>query len=898
MPLPVKAIRYGQLKPKTAGLAVPTSGHEVIKVEFEDTDGQIKTGFYKELVPEGKGDGSYPEILAKYVVAASVLFRLALGDRAAEDRLVFDSEGRIKGTLSVAAENYKPLHCSGQSLPADPQERELVCPSVETLLKYNVAELFASIWGRMFCDDRHPGNFSLNVLIDWDMTLYQYTSFMKGKRVVDGLIKELPQKSMKLMSKQLNDFPIVEGRTHYPTNAIPENGNILKRFQSYAEFQKLAANPAIQTENGSICFQEQLFSALLKELITFDPEMLRERLKEYIGEELTLDYTSLPQEKSEGLAQAYPHLFNKDTDKKPFLDHIMDVFQLEYNEFYKTVVLYPGCPKNKSGVAVPGFNRFLRNKPSAFTKAIEWALAMNARMEKAWADFCKYKQEEEPLLAALDVYAIPPEGRYNLKKMQQRYHQVWRDSHTPTIRAIIADGHNLIHELACSLGSQSINLNTNQEVDNDGLGLLSESFQLLGEPELLTESSDIDSNSSEGLKQGLKALEELFFSFQNNTKQYFLVKRDELSPENNQAYCDAISDLIREAQNKILPYFIGTGWARKFGYCIKNMEKFYQGLHFQRHLISTDAPLSEGAAHDYSALLTRLHTDEEVVNSCLKTLFSWVNTIPRETFNNMILGIIQEYQPPFYALWAQRYRGPVVEAYLKSSKQDCANRLAWILSDGGTEITSLNTHIMKALIPIMLDATQAQLEIDLLSVRNAVEHDAFNGKYYAERAQTFVKKDKAFEITVSEKRIDSFCELLFSWAAKQPSPHIRQIVKDALKAYTPSSLNFFSGKNRQSEIEAYLKEVPRPDNAKLLALIFKKGKHQASSLNVILLDLLIKKMKDSLSSTKVREELGISNTHILSDILPKHYSQYSEHLQRYASHLKYDESSEHSAVIH
>ncbi|KTC85029.1 hypothetical protein [Legionella brunensis] len=867
MPLPAKALRYGQLKRKTAGSAVPTSGHEVYKVEFVDTDGQTKTGFYKELIPDGIGDGSYPDILAKYSVAASILVRLALGARGAEDRLVLDEEGRIKGTVSVNLPDYKPLYTSGQTLPLDPQEKEWVCPSTETLLKYNVAELLVSAL-RIKCDDRHPGNFSLFGLIDWDMALYPYTYIMKGKRLVDGITKELPEKGMQLLSKHLDNFPNVEGRTHFPTNALPGNGNILKRFQSYAEFQKLATNQALKTEAGDISWQEQFFSALLKELLTFDPDMLRARLKEYFGEEMPLDYLSLPKEKHEQLAKTYPDLFNEKTNKEPFIDHIMRVFQREYDELYNAVVLYAGCTKNDSGAPVVGFNRFLRNKPSAVHKTLQWADLQNEKMQEYWERYIKESNN-----GALDAYTTPPEGRYDLARMRQRYHQIWRDAHSPTIKAIIDDGYTLIRQLANDLRVKPLPLATKEELEFTNL---TESFQLIGVPKLLTESKSVDCDNASNLKLGLQALENFVWQLHNCTKEYYEVERKNLSVEHNQAFCEAVSKLIHKSENEVLPHLLGSKWEGSFGECLKNLQQFYNGLHFQRHLISKDVALHESATHDYSALLTRKHTDEEVVTSCLNTLFTWVNTLEKETFNEIILNTIEGYQPSFYNITARRYRAPEVETYLKTTTDDCANRLATILSEGGTESSSLNTHLLKNLVPIMLKATQAQVNVNLLSVGNAIEHNDFKAEFYAKKAKEFVKNDERFTIAVSKLKIAQFSNVMFAWAEKQTPKRIKAIIRRALDDYQPYYWNVFSAKARTPVVEGFLKKTYA--NEKLLALILTDGGNEESSLNTILLKKILAAMKQDLAQKKS----DTPDLSVVGDITEEHLPYYGSQLKEYA----------------
>ncbi|CEK12198.1 hypothetical protein [Legionella hackeliae] len=953
MPLPVKALRYGQLRKKTAGSAVPTSGHQVYKVEYTDTDGQTKTGFYKELIPDGTGDGSYPDILGRYSVAASILIRLALGERAAEDRLVLDDQGRIKGTVSVNLPNYKPLAVSGQTLPIDLQERELVCPSTETLLKYNAAELLVASW-RCKCDDRHPGNFSLFGLIDWDMAFYPYTYIMKGKRLVDGILKDLPEKAMKLLSKDLDDFPNIEGRTHTPTNSVPGNINIAKRFQSYLEFQALATNQALKTETGDISWQEQFFSALLKELLVFEPDMLRVRLQEYFGEELKLDYDavskeirtewelkysdlklnlqelfgqsekinldyrylskekrkqlketypdifsyledhfkneitlnhrSLTEEKWKQLEKTHPDFFNEDTNQQPFINHIMRVFQHEYDELYRAVVFYAGCTQNKSNVPVVGFSRFLRNKPSAFHKAKAWAAHENEKMKEHWDGYNSASHD------ALDAYTTPPEGRYDPQKMTQRYHQIWRDAHAPTIKAILDDAKTLVRQLGNDLRKNPLPLATKEEVD---VNALTESFQLIGTPELLEESKTVDCDKASDLKKALEELETIAFELHTCAQKYYHVDRRELRPDHNQEFCTAVAQLIVKSETHVLPHLMASQRSDSFGKYLKNLKEFYNGIHFQLHLIEKDVALSQSATHDYSALLNRKHTDEEVISTCLKTLFTWVNTLEEGTFNSIILNSIEGYKPSYYNITSQRFRAPSVEAYLKSTKHNCANRLANILGEGGVESTSLNTHLLKNLIPMMITATEAQVEINLLSVRNAIERGNFQAEFYAKQAQEFVKQDEQFIIPISKNRIIKFNDAMFTWVHDQSRKNIEKLVAAALKEYAGWGL--FGG-TRVVQVKSFLDQFHNKPQTyskeKLIAMILTDGGNEDNSLNTCLLKRILKGMKQD-SSSKKTSALDV----VLSDITEAHLPYYGTQIKLLAKPKTYEKASESKASV-
>ena len=83
MTLPaIRAIRLADLEP--LDLALPPSGHPVKTVKWVDASGQHRQGVFKAL------DHHYPPILASFSVAVSVWLQMALGEFAAEDRLVFD----------------------------------------------------------------------------------------------------------------------------------------------------------------------------------------------------------------------------------------------------------------------------------------------------------------------------------------------------------------------------------------------------------------------------------------------------------------------------------------------------------------------------------------------------------------------------------------------------------------------------------------------------------------------------------------------------------------------------------------------------------------------------------------------------------------------------------------
>ena len=169
MPIPKKAITLDALQLNHDNL-VGGGSHEVYRVAFMD-EGIEKIGFFKRLEPTG----SYPELLAKFSVAVSVFKRAFQGKNSSEERLVFNPNEQLIGTLSVAIEGLKPFYYASQEPPPDPQEREQVIPSVKTLVEKNAIEILFGQW--LFDnDDAHPGNLGFvgdsTVDFDYDMFFF------------------------------------------------------------------------------------------------------------------------------------------------------------------------------------------------------------------------------------------------------------------------------------------------------------------------------------------------------------------------------------------------------------------------------------------------------------------------------------------------------------------------------------------------------------------------------------------------------------------------------------------------------------------------------------------------------------------------------------------------------
>ena len=1071
MQLPRKALRDGQLRHTSAGQAVEASGHKVSKAEFTDSDGAIITGFFKPVGPD------YTELSAKYSTAVSIAMRFALGDKVAEDRLVFNKQGQIVGTFSIAVDDYKPLLSFKGKVPSDQQEKELVCPSVRTLLKHDVASLLVSSW-RYKDDDRHPGNFSLKYAIDPDMSLYNRTSKIKGGRLVDVIRNKDIEEATALQFAHITNFPNVPGRTHWPTYKLPDNYNFLKQNASYYEFQQLATNPALETDEGSTSFQEQMFNAMLKELLAFEPDMWMLAFDDYFGD-TPLDYLSLDPYKSEQLSKYQPLLYNTVTDRESFAKHALAVFQQEYDELCRTVVFYPGCEKNEYGVSVVSFNHFLRNKPSSLKKTLDWAESQNKLMATHWdryqlylinpeiklylrdrgrpeisftklseanlfianegeawtsyqlsllnpkiklyllemgrqdisftslseanlfianegnawtsyrlnlmnqdirlylrergrseisftslssanlfiveegetwtgyqlsllnskiklylremgrqdisftslleanlfianegnawtsyqwevqklgllnEDIKQYLHEmEKPEISftslseanlfianegnawtnyqlkvkerkrqeanekevetfdniidspPLNGYIVPENGRYQLDKMRQRYHKIWRDSQLGCLKTIIEQTKALEKRLVKELSLQTLDkldTTTTSEPAVD-MSNITEAHQLIKACSSFESAMQIDCDPQNSLGLGLKLLDAFRVELIEICDKYYELPHVELHYDNNEKFCDDLRKLVKDNETKICNALHPTPEEKLFSRIAESIEQYACSLYFQRHLRRADKPLGTEEQHNYPALLRREHTEKELITSCLKALFDWAAAIDREVLIFYIEDVIRHYQQ---SSWGKR--GEEVSVYLKNSPEDGANLLARILSIGGCESNSLNTHLISKLIPLMLKDTIGQVEVNLLIVQQAFEQNEFKAIIYAKEAQQYATTDPRFEHVCASKSMQIFNDTLYNWVATQTPEKFHELVKSAVGKYNPYSLNFFSSKARAKPVLAYLEPHKSLSNQQILAMIFCEGEINSQSLNTLLFRDLIKAIKKDIN---------------------------------------------------
>lgn len=370
------------------------SGHEVTIVTIKKTDETIqqglalKTGFIKNCGdPNDKGiyTNNYPPLLAKYVVAFSVFVRLALAEKAAEDILIFDN-GKIVETMSFEVPDFVPLLAKFDNNYKDPKKQALGDPTRKLLIDSNFAALWVSAY-RHKNDDLHPKNISVNGLIDWDMLYYDLTSIIKGPRPLSGYLPERPEKAVEIKEQDISRGLTVTSRTHWFTHLIPKNINFFKIFKSNS-FSDLATDAD---------YFRQFYTAILKELLAYDKDMLERRLHFYLGD-LGLDLHELPPDKRQQLlkyGEASELFYKKDEQgflkERTFVEHCSQFFAVEHEKFYQVMLI------------MPEFHEFIVKNQGIYQEIREWFISQNQKLKN-------------------------PDMHFDPKYIDQTYREIWHNS--------------------------------------------------------------------------------------------------------------------------------------------------------------------------------------------------------------------------------------------------------------------------------------------------------------------------------------------------------------------------------------------------------------------------------------------------------------------------------------
>lgn len=815
MGIPKKALRESQLTYLTAGSAVDGS-HQTFRVTFNE-ESVCKHAFLKKLEPANH----YPELLAKMSVATSVLKGVFQGNYSAEERLVFDDDGHVVGTLSIAIEGFKPFNFYQEAVPTDADLRDQVIPSTKTLIAKNIMEV---LLGRWFLDDddAHPHNlgFAGNHAadIDFDMFWYWFTIYMKEPRTVIGV----PKKRIFLSVDDWEHFPNTKDAKHYhwPTynnpgqetlpTAAPVGRFLPKAYADPGQFQRLANDAQAH---------EQKLAAALKILLTYQPEVIRARLFDAFGD-MALNYTSLDAT-NVALRVTYETEFplwcNRETNAQPFVDFIMKLYQEHYDNLYRIVVFYLGNDNNGYGVRLQATHNSLYYKPSLYQQVLKWANLENT------TSYCKGDARVQ----------------YQPDELEKRYHQIWRDAFAPGLRELLQGSWSLTATLFRTLSNIDLCEITAGKESSDST--LTRSWQLFGTmPELvranLEPSISVDKDSE--LREGLLLLIDFTNQLHAIIKAYYEKSYAELTVEDNRRFSESINALHSDYNVQIRKKLAYTSsYSTAFHRLSLNLRQFAEQVNFQVHLTTTDEQM---LAVTVTAVPTVLlpHTHPDVMAQFNDSLFIWAKSLPASELNRLIVGIIDDYYSPYVASLSLRGRASPVKAYLEHSADDSGdNRLAYILSSG-KESGELNALLIKHLTPLVL---QVHPLPSIEKARQSGQFETDKG-VFVRSAIFFAKNDSRFSHLYSKEGMSAFYSTLFDWVQALPSGQFIALVKSALTAYEQNLSGYSFGwyTSRRTEVEGYCREHGA---AKALAMTFLNGA-TTSTLN----DTLFHKVVSAIQS--------------------------------------------------
>lgn len=788
MSMPVKALRFDLLTAEPDKEAeISQSGHPVTKYSWTESDGTLLYGCYKPV------DATYPPLLARYSVAYSVWLRMILGERAAEERLVYDGNGAIVGSMSIKLPKYRPLLGGGPGRnsvlkPGSSEEdARVMLPDVKTLEEYNAAELLVADWLTQD-EDRHDGNWSLDGTIDNDMRGYGITSLIKGIRWILRELEAVIHKVMEMRREDLDNFPCIKGRTYWPANPLPNFTESWKRYNLNPQaFRDLAQSPV---------FVQQMFTVMLRALVVWQPNVLRARLMEYLGDE-KLDYKSLDTQevppsileklaalfigpsvpKSKKLEEQYPKFFSPEANEAPFVDHILGVFTAMQNEFRDITVLYPGCEaceedpasQRPKRIAKPAFYRFLLECPEAWQAAKNWAIAQNSRLGSS-----DRSQQNASSSAHDAVQARALETHFDMELLERNYHEIWRDAFLPQLDENLSKFEQLVLRLRPpaspaatasgdiappfiprgqrAVGSSeaySAALLIRPSPFGAGRPFLPGSYQSTTEDALAILTDTIDPETGTVLRPGLVT------RLRTCITNYSQVPLGALTQEVSSAFGDELEDLKIALERNIRDK-LGPDDNPIFSAALAELEALIPQVRFSRHVnrvngasFSLQSPLSSSSGTLFSPPSP---ADERVVTACVNALFAWADHVDAEYLNSQIISVIdKDYEGTSWLGTWSRQRGESVRKYLKESTESGAQRLGWVFAGGRREDGALNIALVARLYPLMLDNVK---------------------EWFAQRAlpETFRK--------------DYFCLQVLSEACKSHEGTGKRRFDDALSLYT------------------------------------------------------------------------------------------------------------------
>lgn len=821
------------LEPKNLGTPIGDSSHQTYRFTVEQ-QGKSRVVYYKKISQENH----YSALLAKMSVAVSVILRsFEAHDGSepitAEEVLVYNDQGKLTGTASYAIDDYRSFNFATEGEPVDPTQKASAVPSAETLTSFQVIKTLFKRWF-LNDDDSHPHNLGLKGHIDFDMFFFEFTQFMKGDRPFIGNLKRL----YNLTVANWISFPKLEqppyhwpAQDHPGTAQIPLSvvGKLLpKNYLDSAAFAALAGKREVH---------EQKFEIALAALLMYQPKVLRAELEAHFGNE-RFDYASLGAELKAKYEKEFPVFCKKETNDRLFIDFMMDLYQQHYDNLYRVVVLFTGCDNNGSNVSLLPTCTELYKKPSYYRKVVDLLKKKNGAAPK---DAVKYNEEE----------------------LEQRYHQVWRDSFAPHLKTLLFQTRELTKRVF-----DRTKLDTTIEIPamkaTDAADPnLHNILQLFGEllvlnKEQINKAMKVDDNSN--LRIAVLSLVDFTTEFQGIVLDYYKVPMEKLAQEANTNFVTKLKKL-HASYNVVIRKNLGTNGsdADSFADIAEHIETLGSRIDFVVHLLTNDEQMNKSSGVGAKTIAPA--TNEELSRQFNSDLFSWINSLSCDEFDTLVRGTIDN---EYSTLFSNRKRGPIVKRYLENSKSENNDlRLAYILTATAKPLGELNKLLVVKLARGMLAKRtlsnaaavfqKPQVDTTLLEIytKSAVD--------YAKETYKLITPLPNQPMSLHcDEAIGLVCKEMYARLDKLSEGNFNGIINATNVEYkNKTSYVFFATSDK--DMKMYREQYPK-EQAKIIALSFAK-RDTGSTYNGLLLRNILLKLQNDIrqESTLGEKELKLNS---------------------------------------
>lgn len=353
---------------------------------------QPKAAFYKEITD------SYNSLLCKFVAATRVSLATVIDPaRLPEEHLVFNDSNELVGSLSDTLEGYAETQFQMSG------DRSGIKPTLPDLVKNDVMSDFLAMYLRSD-PDRHPKNHCLVGMIDFDETFFDITNIIKGPSLSTLFIDNDPDEMSEIIESDLETFPNVRPiKRHWCTHAST-NHNTSKRNLAEANFVLLKDDPKAIS---------QKFQHLLREVLAFNPQMLKARLEEELGD-LPLGLDECNHETKRKVKEALIAKFGKalfykqvaiesadssapkfEWVERSFADFFVEYSKRRYEQLYELLKKFTS------------FKQYLFEHPETFIQVREWFVQQNTNLNS-------------------NPYDSNP-CQFDIEFIDRQYLQFWRD---------------------------------------------------------------------------------------------------------------------------------------------------------------------------------------------------------------------------------------------------------------------------------------------------------------------------------------------------------------------------------------------------------------------------------------------------------------------------------------